>query len=155
MQEPITFYQSQKAKFEAALKIQKRKLNQSSIVRLVVFLSIALTIYLLFGQWAYLILATVVGTALFLYFVFRHADLVAHSNKLKALIQCNQLEIDVLNGDLSKLPTGEEFLNPEHYFSYDIDLFGKASFFQYLNRATIREGKNELAAGMECDIIFS
>ncbi|WP_430410533.1 MutS-related protein [Kordia sp.] len=146
MQDPITFYTQQKAKFEAALKVQRRKLNQSSVLRLIVFLSIAFAIYLLFGQWPYVILAAIAGMAIFLFLVFRHSDLVYQSNKLKALIQCNQLEIDVINGDLSKLPTGEEFLDASHEFSYDIDLFGHASFFQYLNRATTREGKNELAA---------
>ncbi|MBC8754444.1 DNA mismatch repair protein MutS [Kordia sp. YSTF-M3] len=145
MQEPITFYQSQKAKFEAELKVQKRKLNQSSVVRLIVFLSIAFAIYLFFGQWNYVIISSVIGIGIFLYLVFRHADLVSQKNKLEALIQCNQIEIDVINGDLSKLPTGEEFLNAAHEYSYDIDLFGNASFFQYLNRATTREGKNELA----------
>lgn len=145
MQEPITFYTSQKTKFEAELKIQKRKLNQSSILRLLIFLSIAFAIYLFFGQWNYVITSSITGMALFIFLIFRHASLAYQSNKLKALIQCNQLEIDVINGDLSKLPTGEEFLNTEHYFSYDIDLFGKASFFQYLNRSTTREGKNELA----------
>ncbi|WP_046757797.1 MutS-related protein [Kordia jejudonensis] len=145
MQNPITFYTAQKAKFEAELKVQRRKLNQSSFLRLLVFLSIAFAIYLLFGQWHYVILASIVGMGIFLFLVFRHSDLVYQSNKLKALIQCNQLEIDVINGDLSKLPTGEEFLDASHEFSYDIDLFGNASFFQYLNRATTREGKNKLA----------
>jgi len=145
MQKPITFYQSQKAKFEAKLKVQKRKLNQSSIVRLLVFLSIAFAIYFFFGQWNYVIISSIIGMALFLYLVFRHADLVSESNKLKALIECNQLEIEVINGDLSKLPTGEEFLDATHEFSYDIDLFGNASFFQYLNRSTTLEGKQALA----------
>jgi ABC-type lipoprotein export system ATPase subunit len=145
MQNPKAFYEAQKAKFIAELKVQRRKLNQSSFLRLIVFLSIALSIYLLFGQWAYVVLASVVGMALFLFLVFRHSDLVYKSNKLKALIQCNQLEIDVMNGDLSKLPTGEEFSDASHEFSYDIDLFGNASFFQYVNRSTTKEGKNELA----------
>ncbi|WP_366512769.1 DNA mismatch repair protein MutS [Kordia sp.] len=146
MQDPKAFYTEQKAKFEAELKIQRRKLNQSSFLRLVVFLSIAFSIYLLFGQWAYVVMTSAVGMAIFLFLVFRHSDLVYKSNKLKALIQCNQLELDVLNGDLSKLPTGEEFLDASHEFSYDIDLFGNASFFQYINRSTTKEGKNELAA---------
>jgi ABC-type lipoprotein export system ATPase subunit len=145
MQNPKAFYEAQKAKFEAELKVQRRKLNQSSLLRLIVFLSIALSIYLLFGQWAYAIVTTIVGMAIFLYLVFRHSDLVYESNKLKALIQCNQLEIDVIHGDLSKLPTGEEFLDASHEFSYDIDLFGNASFFQYLNRSTTKEGKHKLA----------
>lgn len=145
MQNPKDFYTQQKAKFEAELKVQRRKLNQSSVLRLIVFLSIAFAIYLLFGKWGYVVLASVVGMAIFLFLVFRHSDLVYKSNKLKALILCNQLEIDVINGDLSKLPTGEEFLDAAHEYSYDIDLFGNASFFQYLNRSTTKEGKNELA----------
>ncbi|MEM6720535.1 MAG: DNA mismatch repair protein MutS [Bacteroidota bacterium] len=145
MQDPKTFYTQQKAKFEAELIVQRRKLNQSSFLRLIVFLSIAFGIYFLFGQLPYVVLVSAAGIALFLFLVFRHSDLVYQSNKLKALIQCNQLELDVLAGDLSKLPTGEEYLNAAHEFSYDIDLFGKASFFQYLNRSTTKEGKNELA----------
>jgi ABC-type lipoprotein export system ATPase subunit len=145
MQDPTTFYTTQKATFEAELKAQRRKLNQSSFLRLIVFLGTAFLIYFFFGQWTYVIISAVVGMAIFLALVFRHSDLVYKSNKLKALIQCNQLEIDVLNGDLSKLPTGEEYLNAAHEFSYDIDLFGNASFFQYLNRSTTKEGKNKLA----------
>ena len=144
-QDPKQFYIQQKARFEAELKIQRSKLNRSSVLRLLVFLSTAGAIYFLFGQWAYVTLAALFGMAIFLYLVFRHSDLVYHSNKLKALIQCNQLELDVLHGDLSKLPTGEEFLDATHEFSYDIDLFGNASFFQYLNRATTKEGKQNLA----------
>ncbi|MEM6684200.1 MAG: DNA mismatch repair protein MutS [Bacteroidota bacterium] len=145
MQDPTTFYTQQKAKFEAELKVQRRKLNQSSLFRFIVFSGIAFAIYMLFGQWPYVMLAAGAGLALFLFLVFRHSDLVRQSNKLKALIQCNQLELDVLNGDLSKLPTGEEYLNAAHEFSYDIDLFGNASFFQYINRSTTKEGKNKLA----------
>ncbi len=145
MQNPKDFYTQQKAKFEAELKVQRRKLNQSSLLRLIVFVGVAFAIYLLFGQWPYVILASIAGMAIFLFLVFRHSDLVYKSNKLKALIQCNQLELDVLDDDLSKLPTGEEFLDASHEFSYDIDLFGTASFFQYLNRATTKEGKNRLA----------
>lgn len=146
IQDPTTFYKQQKATFEAKLKVQRQKLNLSSILRLIVFLSIVCTIYIFFGEWIYVTLAAVVGMTLFLFLVFRHSDLVYQSNKLKALIQCNQLELDVLNGDLSKLPTGEEYINAAHEFSYDIDLFGNASFFQYLNRATTKEGKNTLAS---------
>lgn len=145
MQNPITFYQAQKAKYQTELKLQKRKLNQSSVLRLIVFLAIALGIYLAFGQWPLVGIIAIGGFALFLFLVFRHSDLAYKANKLKALILFNQLEIDVLNGDLSKLSTGDEYLNPEHFFSYDIDLFGEASFFQYINRTATKEGKNKLA----------
>ena len=52
---------------------------------------------------------------------------------LQELIKINQIEINVLNGDLSDLRDGDQFKDPTHFYSYDIDLFGKGSFFQYLN----------------------
>ena len=57
-----------------------------------------------------------------------------------------QIEINVLNGDLSDLSDGDQFKDPTHFYSYDIDLFGKGSFFQYLNRTTVKTGKEKLAA---------
>ena len=44
------------------------------------------------------------------------------------------------------MPTGAEFEDPLHPFSQDIDLFGTGSFFQYLNRTSLVEGRQKLAA---------
>ena len=38
------------------------------------------------------------------------------------------------------MPNGDEFKNPEHYFSQDIDLFGRGSFYQYANRTVLKQG---------------
>ena len=33
------------------------------------------------------------------------------------------------------LDTGEEFINRDHDYSYDLDIFGENSLFQYINTA--------------------
>ncbi len=43
-------------------------------------------------------------------------------------------------------PSGKEFLNTDHFFSYDLDLFGEGSLFQYVNRTATQSGKQKLAA---------
>ena len=52
--------------------------------------------------------------------------------------------MNVLKRDYLNLDDGSEFLNPKHFYSYDIDLFGKGSFFQYCNRTATVEGKYKL-----------
>ena len=83
---------------------------------------------------------------MFLFLVSIYSDLKLLKQKTQQLIQINKREINVLNGNLSELDFGDEFKDPTHFFSYDIDLFGRGSFFQYLNRTTIKTGKEKLAS---------
>ena len=83
---------------------------------------------------------------MFFYLVTIYSDLKFLKQKTQELIKINQIEINVLNGDLSDLSDGDQFKDPTHFYSYDIDLFGKGSFFQYLNRTSIKTGKQKLAA---------
>jgi hypothetical protein len=82
---------------------------------------------------------------LFIFMVSRYNDYLYKKNRTLILIEINQLEIDVINDDVSKLDKGNEFLNPEHFYSYDIDLFGEGSFFQFINRTATKNGKQKLA----------
>jgi len=41
--------------------------------------------------------------------------------------------------------TGERFLDPSHPYARDLDLFGRASLFEYLSRARTRAGEETLA----------
>ena len=44
---------------------------------------------------------------------------------------------------------GAEFQNPQHAYSYDLDLFGKNSIFQFLNRTGTSLGKKQLAKDLQ------
>src|SRR5690606_25325469 len=66
-------------------------------------------------------------------------------DKLLALININKTEIEVLNRNYKHLPEGNEYKDPSHFFSQDIDLFGKGSFYQYLNRTALQHGSETLA----------
>ncbi len=146
MSKPLHFYNSEKQFFKQELAVVKRKLLRLSMLRLVVFLSLVFCGWFFFGAIKILIPVFVIGIALFLYLVSIYSDLKLFKKKTQKLIEINQLEIDVLEGDISKLDVGNEFINPSHDFSYDIDLFGKGSFFQYINRTSLSTGKKELAS---------
>ena len=64
---------------------------------------------------------------LFLVIVSRHTNLQYKRDKILALLHINETEIKILDRDFHEQPDGSEFKDPLHYFSQDIDLFGKAN----------------------------
>ena len=63
------------------------------------------------------------------------------------LTELNQMELEALDGNFHHFKEdGNEFADANHHFSYDLDIFGKGSIFQLINRTTTPEGKQSLAA---------
>ena len=145
MQKPLEFYKVEKQNFEQELSSIKKKLATSSTLRLLIFLGIIAGIYFFFGNVKWILIILLIGIPLFLYLVSKHSDLQGKRDLIKKLIQINKTEIAALNGDYFSLDEGNEFINPSHFYSYDIDLFGRGSFFQYCNRTVTKDGKKELA----------
>ena len=145
MQNPLEFYKSEKAKYELELSSLKKKLAISSTIRLLLFVAIGLGIYFTFGNLKLVLAIAVAGIAFFLYLVLRHGDLQYKRDFLNELIAINTTEIDVLYGKYLNLDEGLVYENPKHFYSYDIDLFGKGSFYQFSNRTVTKEGENEFA----------
>jgi DNA mismatch repair ATPase MutS len=148
-QDPKQFYNTEKQFFESKLKTVKKKLATSSMLRLIVFLVVAYGIYFSIkteNEYSKIVIPlTGLGIVVFLLLVSKHTDFLLLKAKIQALIKVNKTEIDVINGDKSALELGHEFKNSNHAFSYDIDLFGEGSFFQYLNRTATNSGKQKLA----------
>jgi DNA mismatch repair ATPase MutS len=67
-------------------------------------------------------------------------------NYLRNRIRINEKEIDLLNHHYEKFNGGVEFLEPQHPFSSDLDLFGRRSIFQLLNRTVTHTGRQKLAS---------
>lgn len=142
---PKEFYLKEKEDQEYHLGWANQKLNISSFIRLVVFLLSVYGVYYFFDEFRISAVIALAGIAIFLFLVSRHTDLKYDRDKIGELIHLNELELRVLNRKFSDLPAGKEFEDPLHAFSQDIDLFGKGSFFQYLNRTSLKEGAIRLA----------
>jgi len=115
------------------------------MLRLSVFLFAILGIYFLHTDTKFVLAIGLLTIILFLYLVSRHTDLQYKRDKFKALIKINEAEIVILNRKFYDQPSGEKYKDASHYFSQDIDLFGKGSFYQYLNRTALPEGSDALA----------
>jgi DNA mismatch repair ATPase MutS len=144
MKQPIEFYKEQQTNFELEASRLKKKLAISSFIRLFTFLAIVFGVYMFFGSLPKMLLVIGLGMLFFIYLLFKHTDLQYNFNLNKALLNINEIEIKALNRDYFSLDEGREYINPKHSYSYDIDLFGHGSFFQYCNRTVTAEGKEKL-----------
>ncbi|MFT5075701.1 MAG: DNA mismatch repair ATPase MutS [Flavobacteriaceae bacterium] len=154
MNSPLQFYTQEKQIFESELARFKRKLINLSIIRLVIFLATIYGAYYFSDSTKIMVPILIVGIILFFFLVSIHSDLKHKKRKAESLIYINQREINVINGNVSELETGTEFQDPSHEFSYDVDLFGLGSFFQYLNRTTLLSGKKWLASTLTSNNIY-
>ncbi len=142
-------YLNRKQEFETQFDKQRSLLRRSSLIRFMVFAATAAAIYFLWGTGVWAGIAAVVGLGIFLKLVARHEKLKRKRDHLAALIHIQELEIRVLDRDFYDLPDGTEFSNPNHEYSHDIDLYGKGSLFQYINRTELHEGAVQLSRLLE------
>ena len=145
MIKPIEFYTNQKTDFEKTAKELKKKFTILSVFRFSVFLTTCFLMYLTFGAYPDVFIVAILGFFLFGFLVIKQLDLKRKRNIIAEKIRINTTEIHVLNRDFNQLEAGNEFVNPSHFYSNDIDLFGLGSFFQYLNRTVTKDGKMLLA----------
>ncbi len=57
----------------------------------------------------------------------------------------NQQEINGIEGDYSAYDPGDQYMNPKHDYTSDLDIFGSHSLFRFLNRTTSPSGSDMLA----------
>jgi len=145
MKKLVHFYTEEKQRLETELKETKNKLANLSILRLIVFVLTSAGIYFLFDTLRIVGVIGAVGVIVFGILLIKYLDAKESKILLITKIKINETEIRVLEGDFSFLKTGEEFIDPTHVYSNDIDLFGRGSFFQYINRTSTKQGAKELA----------
>ncbi len=139
-------YTGRKAQYGELLNREQRILNRIAILRLAV---IILAVYFLFlaGRTGTPLLYGVAGIMMVLFVVLvayfkNHADRRA---LYRELVKLNEQELRCLEHDYSGQPAGREYIDHTHPWSWDLDLFGEGSLFQYLNRTATAKGPSHLA----------
>ena len=153
MGNPIQFYKSRIAHYQNLLKASKRTLLIFSIARIVIYLAGVMGIYVFFHEIAITLTIALVATVIFLILVSKHTDVKAQRNLYKTLVEINEEELKIASGDFHHRFDGLTYQNPDHHFSLDIDLFGRGSFFQFINRTALKEGTNTLVDSLKANTI--
>lgn len=139
-------YNSLAEKYGEMVNQVERKLLRLSVFRLITFFGGLVAIYLgfLWSVWAGVII-TILLVSLFVVLLKLFSENTAVREKLGNLEKININEAKAVVGDYSSFDNGQEYVEPNHDFTHDIDVFGEGSLFQYLNRTVTGSGKDTLA----------
>ncbi len=153
MHNPITYYSQRLEKHQRLTEKLHKRLTLFSTFRILAFLTTAFGIYLTFWQWQVAVIILVIGIILFIYLLTKYVNIKRESDLTKALAIINEDEIKINSGKFFDRDQGLEFQDPNHYYSLDIDLFGPGSFYQFINRTSIKEGSLKLANALKANHI--
>lgn len=144
MSNPQSYYQQHQQHYHTETQRLYKKMTLLSTYRLLVFVLTAIGMYSTFNQWQVALAIGVLGTIVFLLLLSKYTDIKRLHAFNKALVAINEEELKIASGDFHHRDNGLQFQDPNHFYSLDIDLFGRGSFFQFINRTTIAEGTAHL-----------
>jgi hypothetical protein len=142
-----TIYEQEKNKYEGQLKVLRKKQSMLGWFRLSILILFAVLAFYLFNfsllaGW----IAVIAGVAAFLVVVSIDTDNNRKIDHLKLLVRINQEELDTLNGVYDYKYDGINFLPALHDYAFDLDVFGKSSLYQFINRGYTEQGRELLAS---------
>ena len=143
---PHEVYQSRDAEFSASAGRLRKLSDRLSMARLAAFTGGLVLFAVLLSLSAIAAALTLVAALiLFTWLVVKYENTDKSRKKYLRLAEINRLELKCLEGDFSGFKPGEEYAERDHPYSYDLDIFGKASLFQYICRTTSRPASDILA----------
>ncbi|GAA0533681.1 MutS family DNA mismatch repair protein [Chitinophaga japonensis] len=129
----------------------RRRLQWLSAVRLVCFVG------MLASAWQYIaknfpaawLLPLGILLAIFIYALAKYQREKDRLQLLQTLQEINEKELHLLSANESLFEDGSSFINEQHPFTSDLDVFGPASLYQHMNRTGTLLGREELARSLQ------
>ncbi len=142
-----SIYQERATQFATIAKDLKEKYNRFSIIRLLVFFAAAFVAVFIFAKFNAFAGIVFLLLALFGFskFVFWHRTILQQANHHQFLSEINAEEVAALAHEYQQFDGGQDFIDPMHPNTVDMDIFGAYSLFQYCNRTSTAIGQQALA----------
>ncbi|HVG15128.1 MAG TPA: hypothetical protein VM935_09210, partial [Chitinophagaceae bacterium] len=148
-QSPAEIYQKEREKNEIEAGKLSGKQSRLGWLRLAIIL---VTIILAFRFFNYNLLAgwavVILGIAIFLWVVSIDADNNRKLKNIKRLLFINEEEIKILEGNYDHRYDGADLLPSNHAYANDLDVFGKYSIYQFIQRCNSEQGRKLLAGNL-------
>ncbi len=140
-------YKALHLKYSSEEELVSKSIKRYGLFRILFFLAWIIMIYLS-TSWTWLAFGIVMGPGalVFAFLVRKHSILHKRKAVLELLVRINREEENKMDWEYDGLDNGAGYIDMDHLFSYDLDLFGKGSLFQYMNRTSTIPGKDRLAA---------
>lgn len=140
-------YQENIEKYKAETLRLEQVLSRISLLRLFIFaLSSVIIIYLISNHLMKPTFIVLPISILCFGFVIKYYDKKAYLKKQTAFLKSIN-ESEILRGacDLEEFDIGHQFINQNHPYTSDLDIFGQHSVFQLVNRTTTESGMIRLS----------
>ncbi|MBQ9186573.1 MAG: DNA mismatch repair protein MutS [Prevotella sp.] len=126
---------------------QLNKHNRLVIVLELMAIALAVGCIVAYTMWSSIVALVVAALFIAAYVAIRWKD--SNNSRLseqkESIRSVYQKEVAYLNGDFSGFPSGEQYVNPHHEFTLDLDIFGPQSLFNRINRTVTTGGSDFLA----------
>lgn len=146
---PENHYTERLSLTKGQLQQVKKQIFRISMLRLTLFIAGVAGIYFFFSQTPLLIVCICLTFLPFFILVKVHNRLFIRKEWLETQARIIQEELQALSGNYSSFEDGKEYVNPEHPYSFDLDIFGRRSLFQSINRTCTFFGKVRLAEWLQ------
>lgn len=146
-------YLKRKDKLDKLLKKQIQTMNFFSALRLITFITGAiftLVFYYKVKNYYFSSIILLVTIILFVVLAITHEKVIKNKELTEKIVSINEDGVKRTEGNWKEFKdTGEEFMDENHPYSNDLDIFGKSSLFQYINCSTTPMGREKLRKTLE------
>lgn len=146
---PENHYTERLSLTKGQLQQVKKQIFRISMLRLALFVAGVAGIYFFLSQTPLLIICICLTFLPLFILVKIHNRFFIRKEWLETQARIIQEELQALSGDYSSFEEGKEYVNPEHPYSFDLDIFGRRSLFQSINRTCTFFGKDRLAKWLQ------
>lgn len=146
---PENHYTERLSLTEGQLQQVKKQIFRISMLRLALFIAGIAGLYFFFNQTTLLIICICLTFLPLFILVKIHNRFFIRKEWLETQARIIQEELQALSSDYSSFEDGKEYVNPEHPYSFDLDIFGRRSLFQSINRTCTFFGKVRLAEWLQ------
>lgn len=134
------------------------KVNIVGWSRLLVIVLCALVDYFLYRQnnIGAIIVVTIFFIVFFIGLVIYHNNIFEYKERLDLLVKINEKGLKRISGQFKEFKdNGLEYLEENHSFINDLDVFGHNSIFQYINSTVTKGGREELVRLLKREKVFN
>jgi len=143
---PLVFYHQRIIELSNKLGYLYKKRTAIGWLRLLVIIAASVAVYY---SWSantiIIVLIAAIGLFVFFYIVSKDIDNKQEIDNLEILVAVNKSELQYAEANFDGAYDGKDLEPSHHSYAADLDLFGKSSLYQFINRCNSEKAKLILA----------
>ena len=143
------YYHQKVSEYQEQIKNFQKKINQMASARLAIAVAAIALGYYLYPLTELVVIVAVTGLVVFLLLVKQYNKISDKRTFAAEHISIYKEEINRLNRDFDGLDAGAEFIDGNHFYTSDLDIFGQGSIYQFVSRAKTIIGRERLAGWLK------